>query len=101
MRNVEITADDDRIVMNFTDLASVMRVLSHWSNAFRRDDFTRRLQQTAETLGLDLEVQVQGRTLERFGPGSTAGILRRLMQQLADAAGEARGKEFVALYPSR
>lgn len=101
MRNVAISASEDRIVLNFDDLGSVMRVLSHWSNAFRRDDFTRRLQQTAETLGLDLEVQVQGRTLERFGPGNTAGILRRLMAQLADAAGDARGKELVTLHPGR
>ena len=99
MQNVSISAADNRIVMNFDDLGSVMRVLSHWNNAFRRDDFTRRLQQTAETLGLDLEVQVQGRTLERFGPGNTAGILRRLMHQLADAAGDARGQELVALQP--
>lgn len=83
MQNVSVTADDSRIVLNFVDLASVMRVLSHWNSGLRRDDFTRRLQQTAETLGLDLEVQVQGRTLERFGAGNTAGILRRLMEQLA------------------
>jgi hypothetical protein len=99
MKNVAISADDQRIVLNFADLGSVMRVLSHWNNAFRRDDFVRRLQQTAETLGLDLEVQVQGRTVERFGPGNTSGILRRLMHQLADAAGDARGQKLVALQP--
>jgi hypothetical protein len=101
MKKVAVFADEERIVLNFADLGSVMRVLSHWNSSFRRDDFTRRLQQTAETLGLDLELQVQGRTIERFGPGTTAGILRRLMHQLADSAGDARGQKLVALQPGR
>ncbi len=99
MANLSVSADDNRIVLNFGDLGSVMRVLSHWNNASRRDDFTRRLQQTAETLGLDLELQVKGKTLERFGPGNTSGILRRLMHNLADAAGDSRRQELVTLQP--
>jgi hypothetical protein len=85
MPKVEVETEGSRIILNFEDLAAVLRVFSQWGSPSKQTDFTRRLEETMRLMGLDLEVRVQGKVLDLFGPNGESGLLRRLIQKQSPA----------------
>ncbi len=85
MTKVAVETQDNRIILNFEDLAAVMRVFSQWGSPTKRGEFTRRLEETMKLMGLDLEVRVQGKVLDLFGPNGESGLLRRLIEKQSPA----------------
>lgn len=82
---VAVETAGSRIILNFEDLAAVMRVFSQWGSPAKRGDFTRRLEETMRLMGVDLEVRVQGKVLDLFGPNGQSGLLRRLIEKQSPA----------------
>jgi hypothetical protein len=82
---VVVEAMGNRVVLDFEDLASVLRVFAKWGTPSRRGDFARRLEESMRLMGLDLEVRVKGKILDRFGSGGEAGLLRRMFDSRACA----------------
>ncbi|MBY0506834.1 MAG: hypothetical protein K2X03_23140 [Bryobacteraceae bacterium] len=79
MAAVKITAEDNRIVLNFADLSAALELWKPWGSAAKRAEFLQRFEQMLLRLNVVIEFRVEGRLLGGFGPGTHAGILRRLI----------------------
>lgn len=78
-QNVAVSAEGNRIILNFPDLQAALRLLEPWWSPAKRAEFTERMHRTLASIGLVLEVRVKGKTLEIFGPNAQRGILSRIL----------------------
>jgi hypothetical protein len=76
---VTITADGNRIILNFADLAGALELWKPWGSAAKRVDFLHRFENMLLRLNVSIEFRVGGRLLDGFGPGTQPGLLRRLI----------------------
>lgn len=76
---VQITADGNRIVLNFTDLGAALELWKPWGSAAKRSDFMHRFQTMLLRLNVVIEFRVAGRLLGGFGPGTQPSLLHRLL----------------------
>ncbi len=76
---VNITADGNRIVLNFADLGAALELWKPWGSAAKRTDFMHRFENMLLKLNVGIEFRVEGRSLGGFGPGTRPGLLRRLI----------------------
>jgi hypothetical protein len=76
---VTVTAEGNRIVLHFPDLAGAMELWKPWGSAAKRADFLHRFENMLLKLNVAIEFRVGGRLLDGFGPGTQPGLLRRLI----------------------
>ncbi len=76
---VNITADGNRIVLNFADLGAALELWKPWGSPAKRVEFMRRFEVMLERLNVVIEFRVDGRFLGGLGPGTQPGLLRRLI----------------------
>ena len=76
---VQITADGNRIVLDFSTLAAALELWKPWGSAAKRADFMNRFEDMLLKLDVAIEFRVAGRFLGGFGPGTQPGLLRRLV----------------------
>lgn len=76
---VSITADGNRIVLNFRDLAAALELWKPWGSAAKRADFMSRFESMLLRLNVAIEFRVNGKLLGGFGPDTQPGFIRRLI----------------------
>ena len=76
---VSITADGNRIVLNYADLNAALELWKPWGSAAKRTDFLKRFEEMLQRLNVSVEFRVEGRHLGGIGPGTQPGLLRRLI----------------------
>lgn len=76
---VSITADGNRIVLNFADLAAALELWKPWGSAAKRADFMSRFESMLLRLNVAIEFRVNGKLLGGFGPNTQPGFIRRLI----------------------
>ena len=76
---VAISAEGNRIILNFPDLSSAMELWKPWGSPAKRLDFLQRFETMLRRLDVAIEFRVGGKMLDGFGPGTRPGILRRLI----------------------
>lgn len=76
---VSITADGNRIVLNFEDLSSALELWKPWGSPAKRTDFMHRFESMLLKLNVVIEFRVEGKSLGGFGPGTQPGLIRRLI----------------------
>ena len=76
---LSITADGNRIVLNFADLGGALELWKPWGSAAKRADFLQRFENMLLRLNVVIEFHVSGRRIDGFGPGTQPGLLRRLI----------------------
>jgi hypothetical protein len=76
---VNITADGNRITLNFPDLGSALELWKPWGSAAKRADFMQRFENMLLKMNVAIEFRVGGKLLDGFGPGTQPGLLRRLI----------------------
>ena len=76
---VSITADGNRIILNFADLAAALELWKPWGSAAKRADFMLRFESMLLRLNVAIEFRVNGKLLGGFGPNTQPGFIRRLI----------------------
>jgi hypothetical protein len=76
---VTITAEGNRIILNFADLNAALELWKPWGSPAKRADFLRRFENMLERLNVAIEFRVEGKLLDGFGPGTRPGLLRRII----------------------
>ena len=76
---VTMTTEEGRLILDFSQLQSVLEIWKPLSSKGKRQASFGRIQETVERLGILVEVRVQGHKLAEFGPGGQSGLLQRLM----------------------
>lgn len=76
---VSITADGNRIILNFGDLAAALELWKPWGSAAKRADFMLRFESMLVRLNVAIEFRVNGKLLGGFGPNTQPGFIRRLI----------------------
>ena len=76
---VSITADGNRIVLNFGDLAAALELWKPWGSPAKRADFMQRFESMLLRLNVAIEFRVNGKLLGGFGPNTQPGFIRRLI----------------------
>lgn len=76
---VNITADGNRIILNFGDLAAALELWKPWGSAAKRADFMLRFESMLVRLNVAIEFRVNGKLLGGFGPNTQPGFIRRLI----------------------
>lgn len=76
---VNITADGNRIILNFPDLGAALELWKPWGSAAKRTDFMHRFENMLLKLNLAIEFRVGGKSLGGFGPGTRPGLIRSLI----------------------
>lgn len=80
MPNVNLAAEQNRLIVNFADFSTLLKTFEPLGSPAKRGAFLSGFQETIRGLGLEVEVRVQGRTLDLFGmPAGQIGVLRRLL----------------------
>ena len=76
---VSITAEGNRIILNFVDLAAALELWKPWGSAAKRADFMLRFESMLLRLNVAIEFRVNGKLLGGFGPDTQPGFIRRLI----------------------
>ena len=76
---VSITAEGNRIVLNYADLGAALELWRPWGSAAKRTQFLRRFEQMLQRMNVGVEFRVEGKHLGGFGPGTQPGLIRRLI----------------------
>jgi len=76
---VQITAQDNRIILDFADFNAALELWKPWGSAAKRADFMRRFETMLLRLNVAIEFHVNGKLLGGFGPGTQPGLLHRLI----------------------
>jgi len=76
---VAVTADGNRVVLDFPHLQSVLEMWKPLGSASKRRASLDKIQETLERIGIAVELRVQGKSLGGFGPGEHSGLIQRLI----------------------
>ena len=76
---VSITADGNRIILNFGDLGAALQLWKPWGSAAKRADFMLRFEGMLLRLNVAIEFRVNGKLLGGFGPNTQPGFIRRII----------------------
>ncbi|MBM3727501.1 MAG: hypothetical protein FJW40_19030 [Acidobacteria bacterium] len=81
----EVRVDDGghRIILDFPDLQGALALLRCAPTAAKRAELAAHIREAAGALGIALELQVRGRTVETFGAGEGDGLLTKLISPRA------------------
>ncbi len=90
-KGMELTAEDlqshgvvargegDRIILDFPSLQAAFQMLQPWSGQAKRADLADRLHEALKSVGLSLEVKVQGKPMAELGSRAKGGVILRLL----------------------
>ena len=76
---VSITAEGNRIVINFDHLGAALELWKPWGSAAKRADFMHRFEDMLLRLNVAIEFRVKGKLLGGFGPNTQPGFIRSLI----------------------
>ena len=76
---LQITADGNRIILNFADLAAALEHWKPWGSPAKRSDFMQRFQMMLHRLNVVIEFRVAGKGLGAIGPGTQPSLIHRLI----------------------
>lgn len=76
---VAVSAENNRIVLNFPDLEGALRMWKPFATPARRAEMADRIQAGLEAIGVTLDIRVKDRLLGSLGTGANPGLLRRLL----------------------
>jgi len=76
---VVVSGEGQRIVLDFPNLQAAFEMLRPWSGQAKRAEMANRLHEALKSVGLSLEVKIQGRPMAELGSESRGGILLKLL----------------------
>lgn len=76
---VVVNGQGRRIVLDFPNLQAAFEMLKPWSGQTKRAEMANRLHEALKSVGLSLEVKIQGRPMAELGSDSRGGVLLRLL----------------------
>lgn len=78
-QGVVVNSQGRHIVLDFPSLQAAFEMLKPWSGQAKRAEMANRLHEALKSVGLSLEVKIQGRPMAELGSDSRGGVLLRLL----------------------
>ncbi len=76
---VVVNGDGKRIVLDFPNLQAAFEMLRPWAGQAKRTEMANRLHEALKSVGLSLEVKIQGKPMAELGSDSRGGSLLKLL----------------------